>query len=299
MSTKLKALIALLATVVLWSFSVVIARATVTEFHPMTLLFGRLLVAAISFAPFFMERQPWKHYAFSKLIGVSLLSTVNLSFFMWGIQYTSASASQLIYAAMPILIIIVSALILKEKYPTRRIVGVLVGLAGIVYLVYLSAIEKGTTISGSLIGNLAIVVAMLGWMSYILLSKKLSKIFSPIEIGSVSIMVSFVVSIPLFLWETVRLRLPLHLSGDGILAIIYMGFFGTFLTYLLYQYAIKHVSVLTASLTSYIQPITTALLAIILLGERLTIGFIFGAILVFLGIFLATTLEMYHRRKSY
>jgi drug/metabolite transporter (DMT)-like permease len=71
-----------------------------------------------------------------------------------------------------------------------------------------------------------------------------------------------------------------------------MGFFGTFSTYVLYQYALKSLSALTTSLTSYVQPITTAILAIIFLGERLTTPFIIGAMLVFAGIFLVSEIKL-------
>lgn len=297
MDIKIKAILALLSTVILWSLMVIIARVAVVNVPPLTLLFIRFIVATIAFLPFFIYRKPWQNNAFNKLAAVSLLSTVNVTFFILGIQYTSASASQLIYAAIPILIIIIGKLFLSEKYPLRRILGVLIGLFGIIFIIYLSAIEKGTTISGSLIGNLLMVIAMFGWMLYIILSKKLLKIFSPVDVGSVSVIVSFIISIPLFVSETSWLHSPLTIPFNGILAGIYMGFFGTFLTYLLYQYGLKHVSSLTASFTSYIQPITTALLEMVLLGEKLTFGFLFGGSLVFLGVFLATTLELYHRRK--
>lgn len=297
MTVKIKALFALLATVVLWSFMVIIARVAVIDVPPLTLLFIRFIVAAAAFLPFFIYNRPWQNKAFNKLVAVSLLSTVNVTFFILGIQYTSASASQLIYAAMPILIIIIGKLFMSERYPLRRILGVLTGLAGIVFIIYLSAIEKGTTISGSLIGNLLIVIAMFGWMLYIILSKKLLKIFSPVDIGSVSVMVSFIISIPLYISEISWPHSSLIIPFNGILAGVYMGFFGTFLTYLLYQYGLKQVSPLTASFTSYIQPITTAFLEIILLGEKMTFGFFTGGLLVFFGVFISTTLEFYHRQK--
>lgn len=297
LSLKGKASLALLGTVFLWSFLVVIARGAVAGTSPMTLLFIRFLVAAICFAPFFIKQKPWKNHSFKKLAAVSLGSTINVVFFIWGIQYTTASASQLIYAAIPILIILLSPLLFKEHYPVRRIIGVLIGLLGIFVIVYLSAIEKGTTIAGSLIGNLATMIGMFGWTSYIMFSKRLTKVFSPVEIGSVSIMVSFVISVFLLLGEMFLTKSSFQITPGGLWAGIYMGFFGTFLAYLLHQYALKHVSALTVSLTSYIQPVTTFFLAVIFLGEKLTTGFLFGSVLVFFGIFSSTTLEIYHRRK--
>lgn len=297
MNEKIKGLIALLITIFFWSLAVVIARGVINEIKPLTLLFIRLLVATIAFLPFFLTRKIWKHPQFIELVKVSIFFMVNMTFFLLGIQYTSASASQLIYSATPILIIIVGVLFMKEKYSLSRFIGVLIGLAGVVLIVYLSAEEKGTTIAGSLMGNLLIGLAMLGWLSYMLSTKRVLKTFSSIDTSSVAIITSFFLSIPLFAYELIGLKGSIHLSTNAILAGIFIGFFGTFLTYLLHQYALSRLSALTASFSSYIQPITTAILAIFLLGEKLTFGFLFGGALVFFGVFLATTLEVYHRRK--
>ncbi|MBM3282622.1 DMT family transporter [Candidatus Gottesmanbacteria bacterium] len=298
MNTKIRALLALFATTFLWALMVVIVRSVIADVRPMCLLFLRLLIAAVAFLPFFIIGKPWKRKQFSQLLKVSVFSTINLTFFMLGIQYTSASASQLIYAAMPILILVLSTIFFKEKFPQRRILGVLIGFMGMVFIIYLSAVEKGTTISGSLLGNLLIIVAMVSWMLYILFSKKISVFFSPVDIGSVSIIVSFILSVPLFIGEVYWIKLPFPIPVKGIWAAAYMGIFGTFLTYLLYQYGLKYTTPLTASFTSYIQPVITVLLEVILLGSQLTLGFVFGGALIILGVFAATTLEFYHKRVN-
>lgn len=293
-----KAYLALLATVLLWSFLVIIAKGVAASIGPMTILSIRLFIASLFFLPFFLKNRVWRKKEFKRLVAGSLLTASNFVFFMWGIQFTSASTSQILYAAIPILILIVNALFFTEKYPKRKVIGVLLGFAGILTIVYLSAIEKGTTITGSLIGNLSILIAVFCWMSYILFSKRMSRYFSPTEIGSVSIITAFFPALILALAEIFILKTPVYLTGNLLLAAFYMGFFGTFLTYLLHQYAIKYTSALTVSLTSYIQPITTTILAMVFLGEKLTVYFGFGSVLVFFGIFLATTLEIYHRRKK-
>jgi len=299
MNIKIKALIALSGTVLFFSLLVIIARAMVVDVSPMFLLFLRMSVAAIAFSPFLLKSGVWKKSKFKILVIVSLLSTINLSFFIWGIQYTSASASQLIYAAQPILTILVSNYMLKEKYPTRSFVGVIVGLMGIIFIIYQSVAEKGETISGSFIGNIAIVIAMLGWFWYIMLSKKLSKYFTPVEIGSVSIFVSLAVSIVLLIFQIVLTTVPVHLTKEALLAGIYMGFFGTFMTYILMQYAIKYLTPLTVNLSSYIQPVVVMVLAIFLLGEKLTVNFLIGSILVLSGVLLTASLEVYKRRRRW
>lgn len=297
MSSGIRSILALAVTVILFSLVVIVARAFVADVSPMLLLFIRMVTALIGFSPFLIKSKVFRKKNFSKLVGVSLLSTVNVVFFIWGIQYTSASASQLVYAVQPALTILVSFLFLHEKYPFRSFLGVVIGLLGVVYIVYQSAVEKGTTISGGLVGNLAIVVAMLGWFGYILLSKKISRYFSPLEISSVSVLVSLFVSIILLAYQTVVSHIVFRLNLTALLAGSYMGFFGTFLNYLLLQYAIRNLKPLTVNLTAYIQPITVAFLAILLLGEKMTVQFLLGSILVFAGVFLSVTIELYQRNK--
>jgi drug/metabolite transporter (DMT)-like permease len=175
--------------------------------------------------------------------------------------------------------------------------GVLLGFAGIAFIIYSSSLEKGETITGSLIGNLGVMIAMFGWLSYVLLSKKFSRYFSPVEIGSTSVLVTLPVAFMLFMIQ-LGLEQPTIILSNRLLAIsLYIGFFGTFLTYILLQYAIKVLSPLTVNLSSYVQPMTVALLAVIFLGEKMTWSFLFGGSLVFLGVFLTATLEFYRRRK--
>lgn len=287
MNSSKKAICALLTTVFLWSLMVVIARSTVVKYSPYLVLFLRLTVGSIFFLPFFIKHRTWAKPGFKKLALISLGSTVNLTFFMIGIKYTSASTSQIIYAAMPLMVLIADKLVLEKSHGMTKIGGVLIGFTGIILIMYLSAIEKGETITGTLFGNLLIVIAMLGWSFYTYSSKHLSKTFSPMEIGSISILLSEVVVTILFISQLPSMG-NLTFSPELIYASIYMGLFGTFVTYLLFQYAVKNLSSLTVVLSSYIQPITTSLLAILLIGEKLTVSYAFGSLLVLLGVFFST-----------
>lgn len=297
MSMKLFAAGALLATVFFWGFFAVVARFAVSMGSPMVLLFLRFFVGALCFLPFFLRDRPWKKKKFKELLFVSIFSTVNVVFFMWGIQYTSASASQVIYAAQPVLILLYNFLILKESHPWMKTAGVIVGFVGIAYIVYLSAVEKGTTISGSLIGNVAILCAMSGWLIYLLKSKKIAGDFSPREIGSTSIFVSLAIATILMGGEIATGYARVTFSWTMVLIALYMGIFATFLAYLCLQYAVSQLKPLTISLTSYIQPIATTIFATLLIGEKLTPHFAIGSILVFAGIFFTSTVEAYHHKK--
>ncbi len=298
MNIKIKALLALFTTVVLWSLVVVIARGIINEIKPFTLLFIRLLVAVVAFLPFVLKRKVWKHPQFKELVKVSIFFMGNMTFFLLGIQYTSASTSQIIYATTPILVIIGSSIFLREKYPKGKLLGVFIGLVGVILIIYLSAIEKGTTITGSITGNLLITVAMLSWLAYLFSTKKILETFSPIDTSSIAIIISFLLSIPLFVYELIGGGGIIHFSVNYLTAAFFVGFIGTFITYILHQYALSHLTPLSTSLSSYIQPITTIIFEIILLGEKLTTGFVIGGSLAITGVFLATTYEFYQRYRN-
>lgn len=297
MDYKQKALIALFTTVILWAFMVVIARGAVANTNPVVLLFLRLLVAFLAFLPILIHYRSWRKPKFKTLAVISLGSTVNLTFFMLGIEHTSASASQVVYAAIPILVLLFGTYFQKHTHTLRKISGVAIGFVGISLIVYLSVIEKGTTIAGSFYGNSLIIIAMLGWTIYLLSSKQITRYYAPHEIGSVTITVGFIVSSVLLLIHLLLGGTVGSLALPALSAAFYMGLFGTFATYILYQYAVKYLSSLTVSLTSYIQPITTTFLSMIFLGERLTTSYVAGSILVFTGIFLVSDIKLVRRLK--
>lgn len=295
MSGKIKGLLALLSTIFIWSLMTIIVKSAVSNADPIVLLFLRLLIAAVTFFPFILRSKVWTKPRFTTLAIISLLAAGNVFGFMMGVKYTSASVSQLIYAAIPIILLIVSSVFYKEKFSWQKVAGILIGFSGLIYIFYSSIMDKGETISGGITGNIIIFIAALNWAGYILFSKRISKYFSPMEIGGVSAIVSFICALIFIIfsflfWET-RLIFTPSLLG----AAFYAGFFGTFVTYLLFQYAVKNLSSLTVGLSSYIQPITTSFLAILLIGEKLTASYAFGSILVLLGVFISTSDELRRR----
>ena len=72
MKTDDKATLALLGTVTLWSVMTVVARDVVSSVNQLTVLFYRLLIAAVCFLPLFLRLRPYKKPRFWGLAAVSL-----------------------------------------------------------------------------------------------------------------------------------------------------------------------------------------------------------------------------------
>ena len=124
---------------------------------------------------------------------------------------------------------------------------------------------------------------------YGIYSKKIQKKYSPVQLtGVFSLTTALVVLFPAVGEIVSGSHWWIGLTGQTIFSLFYVGLLGTAVYYLLYQYAIKNGTPILASMTLYLQPVMTIVWASILLGEKITSGFIFCAIMVLLGAYLTT-----------
>jgi drug/metabolite transporter (DMT)-like permease len=265
----------------------VLSKIALNEIPPISFVFFRFLIASIIILPFFLREIP--KISVLKIVFISLFATVNVTLFAFGVRLTTADVGQMLYTTVPIIVIVLSYILLKEKTTLRRFLGVIIGFAGAIMIILLPILGRGTIFSGNLVGNLLIFTAVISFSIYSVLSKKLQEQCSPICLTSLFI---FTTTVILFIllpfdaashpnwWQSV--------STSGILSTLYVGIFGTAVYYLLYQYSIKHGTPTIASITLYIQPIVTFLVAYVILGEQLTAFFIIGSILVFLSAWIIT-----------
>ena len=289
MSSRTKALIAILGASLLWS-SAGVAKIVVRTLDPFTAVFLRFLVASLVILPFFLREKRKKNFNWRKLLPLSLLSGVNAALYYVGLQTSSANAATIIYAGTPLITALLAKRFIAEATYAKKFIGILVGLAGVLTIIILPTIETGQSVSGDLRGNLFYLLAVAVWSLYIIGSRKASAVFdhSPLTISSLSIFASCVLfgTITLFTWKPSYVQI---LSQTSIwLIIIHLGVFVTVATLILYQWAIKLSSATTASLTTHLQPVFSIIFNILFLGEQLTSGFVLGSIVVFAGVFLAT-----------
>ncbi len=84
-----------------------------------------------------------------------------------------------------------------------------------------------------------------------------------------------------------------------VLLILHLGTLVTVATFTLHQWAIKYTSATTASLSTYIGPIFAVTANSILLGEKITPGFVAGAAIVFAGILIISGNNLVKEARSW
>lgn len=265
-----------------------LVKYTLQVFPPVTYVFLRFLIAAMIILPFaWDEMKGLKRNELFSLMGLSFLATANIFLFTYGIRLTSAIVGQTLYVGVPVMAILATYILHTEPITSRKVGGIALGFIGSLSIILLPAWAKGAIIGGNIWGNLLIMIAVISFTFYSVLSKKYLKQHSPIVVTAMFMLMTCIVSFLILPFEIATTgSWWTRLSWPSTLSILYLGVLGTGLSYYLYQYAIKKVGSIMATLLFYLLPATTFLWAYLLLGEVITVEFILGVILVFSGAWL-------------
>lgn len=286
MKTSNQAFLLIILAALFGSSVPVAAKIAYQSFTPFTLVFCRFLIAALFLVPFVYRKIDLHKSKIKKLILVGSVGSLNPIFLFIALQFTKASVTPLIYASVPALSVLILYLFENKRISFQKILSIGVGLFGVA-LVVLEPVLVGAVPIGNLIGNSLIFLAAIAFACFGILSKKISKT-TPIELTLSFILMTLILSSPLMLWEIYFNGLPQILSIKPWIAAVYVGVGGTALFYLSFQKALAVGNAITASLFTYLQPIFTALLAILLLGEKVTVLMVVGGLIAFIGARLGT-----------
>lgn len=271
----------------------VAVKLGVREIPPITFTTLRFLFSTLLFLPIYFSQKQAKLYKKDIIIlcTMSLFFVTNLALFSIGLQYTSAIVSQTLYILSPILVITFAHFMIGEKYTMEKGLGLIISLVGVVYFIYQSAIAKSAVTFGTPLGNILILIGVVCFSLYIVWSKKLTHSYSPSTITLFNFILTTVL-LTLFMPVEWHFR-PFILSKVTTVGLLSLGamIFSSIVGYLTLQIGIKRTSAFVGSLNLYISPFFTALIAIIILGEKVTLPFIIGGALVAVGVFYATAFQ--------
>jgi drug/metabolite transporter (DMT)-like permease len=178
MSSKQKAIIFTLLSAVLGGLTSTVTKIGLAGIPPLSFAFIRFLVAGIAILPFLRGKNFLKDVR--RLIPFSLLGTVNIIVFILGVKITTATIGQLLYAGVPLLTAVFLFILFKERLTARKEAGIAIGFIGVMLVILLPLIEKGTKFSGSILGNVLIGVGVVSYSLYVAYSKNKLKSFSTI-----------------------------------------------------------------------------------------------------------------------
>jgi drug/metabolite transporter (DMT)-like permease len=278
-----------MGAVIFWGLSFVATKMALTSIPTFTLIFARFSISALFFL-LLMVRNGLPRFSKRDHGFLFLLSLFEPGLYFvfetLGLQYTSAPKASLIIATIPIAVLLLSTIFLKEKPSPARLFSIVLSFAGIFILI---TGETGFSLSleGSFIGDLLIFGAVISAALYIVSARNLGRRYSALEITSMQVFYGALFYTPAFLWELPGIEWS-HISGSSLGAVVYLTIFATIGAFLCYNFALTRISATRASLFINMIPVVTAIGAWLLLNETLTLIQAFGGLLVLLSVFIAS-----------
>ncbi|OGT93155.1 MAG: hypothetical protein A2298_02570, partial [Gammaproteobacteria bacterium RIFOXYB2_FULL_38_6] len=247
-----------------WAINTVIAKAVISEIKPMTLSFYRWLTALIIILPFALShlktdgRLIRQHLGFLFVLAVPSVAAYN-SILYFGAQYTTATNISLVAATMPVMTILLSWMMSKEKPRLIQSMGVMISISGMLMIIAKGSRHLLLNLSFNP-GDLLIVLSIASWAFYSVLLKKRQIDISPISFLTVLICLGTICILPFYVWEFFVFK-GFEINLVNISIFLYLGIFPSILSYIFWNYGVRTAGASIASVFMYLLPVFTALIA--------------------------------------
>lgn len=276
----------------LWGASFLFMRLAVPEFGPVPMMALRVAIAALCLLPLLMLRKGFGELRtrFGSLMAVGTInSAIPFWLFAFATLYLNAGFTSILNATTPFWAAIISWLWLREKIGAVRVLGLAIGFAGVLMLVWDKATFKG---DGPMWGILAALAATLLYgMGANFTRSKLA------GIDSLTISTGAMIGATLVLAPFALLYWPAQPpSARAWLCVLVLGSFGTGFAYILYYRLIRKLGASGGVTVTFLIPAFGMLWGALFLDEAVTQNMIVGTALILAGTALTTGLIQLRRR---
>jgi drug/metabolite transporter (DMT)-like permease len=210
------------------------------------------------------------------------LGIIGFNFLLYeALQYTTSMNASLISSINPVIIVLFSSLLLKERISFRSGIGLLISLLGVLIVLTQGKLQHVFHMNFNK-GDIFVLGAILVWTFYSILGKNMKSI-PPISATAVSVVFGLLMMLPFVMVSGI----PYPLSNQSIMGLLYFGIFPSVASFIFWNVALRHTDASRAGIYINFIPVFTAVINLVL--EK-TINFIqvVGGIFVFIGVYLTS-----------
>tara|TARA_R110002012_G_scaffold97333_3_gene233963 strand:+ start:1295 stop:2188 length:894 start_codon:yes stop_codon:yes gene_type:complete len=284
------AILAALGATTIYGINHTIAKGVMpTYVKPFGFIFLRLFGASLLFwgISFFgpkekLERRDWGRLLVCAFFGMG----INMLSFFKGLDLSTPINSAVLITITPILVVILSALFIKEKITLQRGIGVFLGLIGALALILFGA-EIRQDATNIPLGNMLFIVNATSYGLYLILVKKLLEKYHPFTLMKWMFGIGFIITLPITYTEFKEIQWS-HLPVEALGAIAFVIIGTTFLTYLFNVFALTQLKASTVGVFMYLQPLIGIIFAIVAGKDHLTLVKFLAIVLVLIGVYLVS-----------
>jgi drug/metabolite transporter (DMT)-like permease len=291
---------AVLTVAIVWGTTFLSIRVAV-ETIPAWFVAGiRQLLAGLIMLMILLYRKEFKWIGWNNLKYQLIFSTLMLiianGMTTVAEESVTSSLASLMSACSPIVVFLGSVAIGLQKFSFRALIGIILCFSGILFIFWDGLKDLGNP--DYLIGIIFLFIAILGWASGTIFTKKLNLQSKNITLnlfyqfmfaGIIQLIFAFLFS------ENYNFE---NWSGISISAMLYLAVFGSVAAFFAFHYALTKISPVQVSILAYINTIISIFLSWLILDEKISAKFIIAAILIILGVFIINyNPELFKRKK--
>lgn len=260
---------------------------------PSGFIFYRVFIATVLFwiAHRFISKEKIDRKDYPRLIQCALFGVaMNQLFFFNGLNLTTPINASVIMTSNPIMVLLASAVILKETITPAKAIGVGMGVVGAVILIVLPMMFSNTGMQwtqGDSLGDLMIFINAVSYGLYLISVKPLMAKYEAMTVIKWVFLFGCVLVFPFGYDQALEVDWA-NMPTEVFLGFAYVVFCVTFLVYFLNAFAMKTVSPSVVSAYIYLQPVLAGALSIGLGKEKLHWIQVAAAILIFGGVYLVS-----------
>lgn len=278
----------MIVAVIFWAFAFPFIKIGLSKLSFVNLTILRFLIVDVVFLLIILI-QPKR---FSKLhkkdvVPIFILGFLGVMVYHLGLNYgelfVSPGAASLIIATTPIFILISAVLFLKEKVSSRKLIGVLFALLGLI-IITVWGTENASIEIDYVFGALTVLIAAIMSTFYTIFGKKLLDRYNALSLTVYAILLGSLGLIP-FLNMSLFSQVA-SLSFDVLFAVMFLGICSTVVGYTIWYVALEHKTASEVGVYLYAIPILSTLFSYFLLGEMITFLFVVGSFFIIAGLIL-------------
>ncbi|HSN66039.1 MAG TPA: DMT family transporter, partial [Fusibacter sp.] len=209
----------------------------------------------------------------------------NWIFFFEAYRYTTVSLATLSYYFAPVIVMLVSPLLFKERLTMKQVICFFMSTMGLVLIIGISDTNSGSDhVKGIMFGLMAATL----YATVIILNKFIKKV-KGIDRTLLQFIAAIIVLLP-YLLLTSGIHID-QMVTSGFVNLLIVGLFHTGFLYVLYFSSLKDLKGQEAAILSYVDPLVAVFVSVLFLGEAISLLQILGGLLI-LGFTLLNEIDL-------
>jgi putative membrane protein len=288
---RLQAHTAVLLANIIFGLGVPVTKLLLDQWvSPMAYMATRCLGAAAIFwlISLFLPREKVAPRDLTVIILGGLLGiVVSQTLTAWALTFTTPVYFSLIATLTPVATMLCATLFIGEKISTRGVVGVALGVAGAMLMVFVG--WQGGSGKNDILGIALTLLSMLTWAVYLIITRKVSARYTAVTQMKWVFLASAIAVLPFSLTDLQSATLySAATEWSGLAEMAFIVVFATVAGYFAIPFAMRYLKATTVSVYTNLQPIVASLVAIALSQDVLTWDKPVALVLVLLSAWLVT-----------